>query len=70
MCGRFTITAPSDEMLEHFELSVHDGALWGELTPRYNIAPTQDIPVVAASRSSQAVSTASRLESRSDTPRR
>jgi putative SOS response-associated peptidase YedK len=41
MCGRFSLRAPPDELASHFELkSVPD---WD---PRYNLAPTQEIPIV------------------------
>ncbi|MBI4540202.1 MAG: SOS response-associated peptidase [Gemmatimonadetes bacterium] len=44
MCGRYTLTADSDALLEEFGparlLVVHK--------PRYNIAPTQEAPVLAA----------------------
>ncbi len=42
MCGRFTLRAPASAVVEHFALS-------GDvppLPPRYNIAPTQAVPVV------------------------
>jgi putative SOS response-associated peptidase YedK len=44
MCGRFTLTTPAQRLSGQFELS---GEL-PELTPSYNIAPTQEIAVVAA----------------------
>jgi len=41
MCGRYTLTVPPEEFAHHFGLSdVPD------LEPRYNVAPTQDVPVV------------------------
>ena len=43
MCGRFTLTSPPEEIARVFELdSVPD------LSPRYNIAPTQDVATVCA----------------------
>ena len=42
MCGRFTLEVQLELLFEHFD--VHGGTL--ELTPRFNIAPTQQIPVV------------------------
>ncbi len=42
MCGRYTITRPADLVQE---LGVETGQ---ELAPRYNVAPTQDLPVVRA----------------------
>jgi putative SOS response-associated peptidase YedK len=43
MCGRFTLAAPAAEIADFFEV---DARL--NLRPRYNIAPTQEIPVVRA----------------------
>lgn len=45
MCGRYTLTPALDQILEHY-------ALEDELDsyrPRYNIAPSQDVPVVRLS---------------------
>jgi len=42
MCGRFTLSAPAAVLAELFELV--ETSAW---TPRYNIAPTQLVPVVA-----------------------
>ncbi len=41
MCGRYTLTSP-DELVQEFGL----GELPFDLAPRYNIAPTQEAPVV------------------------
>lgn len=41
MCGRYTLLAEANELAEEFQVS--DVA---PLAPRYNIAPTQDVPVV------------------------
>jgi putative SOS response-associated peptidase YedK len=41
MCGRFTLRTPSQVLVEQFQL-----ASVPELKPRYNIAPTQPVPVV------------------------
>ncbi len=43
MCGRFTMAAPGDQIAELFEL--RDVPV---LSPRYNIAPTQDVAAVRA----------------------
>lgn len=43
MCGRFTLTTPAAALAEIFDL-----AELPELTPRYNIAPTQPVAVVRA----------------------
>lgn len=42
MCGRYTLTASGEELSEAFELS----EIPRILTPRFNIAPTQQAPVV------------------------
>lgn len=44
MCGRYALTAPTSQILETFELSA-PGAL-ASAEPRYNIAPTTEIPGV------------------------
>lgn len=44
MCGRYTLTTPEDELLDFF--GHPDGTPDHE--PRYNIAPTQDAPVIIA----------------------
>jgi len=41
MCGRYTLTAPAEVLTEIFD--VRESV---ELTPRYNIAPTQEVAVV------------------------
>ena len=41
MCGRYTLSAPGPLLAELFELAAAP-----ELTPRYNIAPTQVAPVI------------------------
>ena len=41
MCGRFTLTRSAAEIAEHFGL----GSV-PELAPRFNVAPTQDVPIV------------------------
>jgi putative SOS response-associated peptidase YedK len=43
MCGRYTLSAPGKKVAEQFGL---DDA--PQLAPRYNIAPTQTVPVVRA----------------------
>jgi len=45
MCGRFTLTVDPDELLEAFPFVTLPAE--GSLTPRYNIAPTQPVAVVA-----------------------
>ena len=43
MCGRYTLAADADELIETFDLP----GLTFEYFARYNIAPSQDAPVVA-----------------------
>ena len=43
MCGRYTQTASVKELRERFQITASDIL---ELKPRYNIAPTQDAPIV------------------------
>ncbi len=43
MCGRYTLTAPADELVEVFDVGALTFDHW---PPRYNLAPTQDAPVV------------------------
>ena len=44
MCGRFTLTVDPAQLVEQFELA---GPPPADLAPRYNIAPTQPVAVVA-----------------------
>ena len=44
MCGRYTLASPSEELLEVFDVP----ALTFEYFARYNVAPGQSAPVVAA----------------------
>lgn len=46
MCGRFTLSIDTRTLAEHFDLSDVPTLFSG---PRYNIAPTQEIPVVRLS---------------------
>lgn len=41
MCGRFSLTIPLPDLIAYFRL-----AKWLDYEERYNIAPSQDIPVV------------------------
>ena len=41
MCGRFTLRTPANLLIEQFQLTAIP-----DLSPRYNIAPTQQAPVV------------------------
>lgn len=44
MCGRYTLTVDSDELVDVFDVPEIDF----DYRPRYNIAPTQDAPVLAS----------------------
>jgi len=44
MCGRFTLHTPASVILQAFDVASDNV----ELVPRYNITPSQDIPVVRA----------------------
>src|SRR3954462_1506518 len=48
MCGRMTMRTNPSDIAEIFdaELDGHAAAVLDELGPRYNVAPTQEIPVV------------------------
>src|SRR5690349_6480467 len=48
MCGRFTLRTPASVLIEHFDLDVRDDRQPPLFEMRYNIAPTQDIPVIRA----------------------
>ena len=47
MCGRYTQTAAFDELALRFGITVEDTGL-EDLTPRYNVAPSQPVPIVVA----------------------
>lgn len=44
MCGRYTLTDPGEELMRQFHLP----GLPPEYLPRYNIAPSQPVPVIAS----------------------
>lgn len=44
MCGRYTQIRPWSELVELYRIAVDTAPL--NLPPRYNIAPTQDVPIV------------------------
>lgn len=46
MCGRYTLAASADELVEAFDVPLPTF----DVVPRYNIAPSQRAPVVAADR--------------------
>ncbi|MEE9579605.1 MAG: SOS response-associated peptidase family protein, partial [Gemmatimonadota bacterium] len=43
MCGRFTLTTQAAEVARLFEVDYFEP---DALSPRYNVAPTQGIPVI------------------------
>jgi putative SOS response-associated peptidase YedK len=43
MCGRYTLSTPPSVIAEHFQASAGLN-----FPPRYNIAPTQEAPIVRA----------------------
>ena len=47
MCGRYTQTSAFDELALRFGITVEDTDL-EDLTPRYNVAPSQSVPIVVA----------------------
>ena len=51
MCGRFSLAASWDEIRRYYDLI---GAPMN-LAPRYNVAPTQSVPVVRSARAREAV---------------
>ena len=42
MCGRFSQTRGLETVKKHFQVSTHTG----DVLPRFNIAPSQDIAVI------------------------
>ena len=45
MCGRYTQTAAFDELALRFGITIEDAGL-EDLGPRYNVAPSQPVPIV------------------------
>ena len=43
MCGRFTLQTPETKIRETFHLQITESL---GLSPRYNIVPFQDIPII------------------------
>jgi putative SOS response-associated peptidase YedK len=43
MCGRYTLSVPLSNLIDTFEVALPEF----DYVPRYNIAPTQEVPVVA-----------------------
>ncbi len=48
MCGRFTLTADPDTLRQVFALGKTSAAALAELSPRYNVAPSQPVAVAVA----------------------
>jgi putative SOS response-associated peptidase YedK len=48
MCGRFTLRTPASVLIERFDLDVRSDRQMELFSPRYNIAPTQEIVIVRA----------------------
>lgn len=49
MCGRYTISVPAETLAQHFGLETVP-----DVTPRFNVAPTQAAPVVRLSMAAEA----------------
>ena len=47
MCGRYTSTTAFDELALRFGITVESGTN-EELTARYNVAPSQEVPIITA----------------------
>jgi hypothetical protein len=47
VCGRYTSTAAFDELALRFGITVESGSN-EELTARFNVAPSQDVPIITA----------------------
>jgi hypothetical protein len=45
MCGRFTATAAFDVLAERFGITIDEGTT-EELTARYNVSPSQAVPII------------------------
>ena len=50
MCGRYTLKAGPGALAEHFDVPE-----FPDLMPRYNVAPTQDVPAVKLTADGRAV---------------
>ena len=46
MCGRYMITSPLEAIRDLFDLADGMPVASDALSPRYNVAPTQDVPIV------------------------
>lgn len=57
MCGRYTETAAFEELAERFDITLTQEEV-EELRPSYNIAPSQQVPIVVSTDSGRALSLA------------
>lgn len=48
MCGRYTMFMKPDELKSGFKTKLDDETLQRLTTPRYNVAPSQDVPVITS----------------------
>lgn len=46
MCGRYTLKHSSEEIAERFDIESDADPIAESLRPRYNIAPTQTVPII------------------------
>jgi putative SOS response-associated peptidase YedK len=46
MCGRYTLKTPAGALVEHFAVDPHAIGQLSLFGPRYNVAPTQAVPVI------------------------
>ena len=54
MCGRYNIIPDADAWVAAFELSGDDKTTVEDISPSYNVAPSQDVPIVRMNRDNQA----------------
>ncbi len=46
MCGRYTLVVEQDELEARFDAQFRDEAAGSDFSPRYNMAPGQELPVI------------------------
>ena len=63
MCGRFTLTSPTDELAGYFNVLAKT-----QLSPRYNIAPTQPVACVRQTAGSATEPSTSQAPTKPSTP--
>ena len=49
MCGRYVLTTPGEVLAQVFDTTPPPEELLAAIVPRYNIAPTQRVPIVRKS---------------------